>query len=115
MESSRCCLTAFSTTRLSRMTTTASASRHASSSARRIHESSSQFAKRTINQQKNITLWLRLRLRSRNLISFDNSFKSYALRLDSFAFNITALAEQSLFHLISPGVTLYSKGDRSEE
>lgn len=48
------------------------------------------------------------------LISFDNTFRSYALRLDSFAFNVTALAEQSLFHLISPGVTLYSKGDFRE-
>ncbi|MCK9181462.1 MAG: GntR family transcriptional regulator [Fibrobacteraceae bacterium] len=48
------------------------------------------------------------------LISFDNSIKSYMLRLDSFAFNVNALAEQSLYHIVSPGVTLYNKGDFRE-
>lgn len=34
---------------------------------------------------------------------------SYRNRLDSFEFSLDALAEQSVFHLISSGVTLYKK------
>ena len=39
---------------------------------------------------------------------------SYRIRLDSFEFSLDALAEQSVFHLVSPGVTLYKKDDFRE-
>lgn len=39
---------------------------------------------------------------------------SYRNRLDSFEFSLDALAEQSVFHLVSPGVTLYKKDDFRE-
>ena len=48
------------------------------------------------------------------MVSFDNSTDSYRNRLDSFEFNVETLAEQSVFHLVSPGVTLYKKGDFRE-
>ena len=48
------------------------------------------------------------------MVSFDNSNDSYRNRLDSFEFSLDALAEQSVFHLISPGVTLYKKDDFRE-
>jgi DNA-binding LacI/PurR family transcriptional regulator len=48
------------------------------------------------------------------MVSFDNSTDSYRNRLDSFEFNVETLAEQSVFHLISPGVTLYKKDDFRE-
>lgn len=48
------------------------------------------------------------------MVSFDNSAESYRNRLDSFEFNFAALAEQSVFHLVSPGVTLYKKNDFRE-
>lgn len=48
------------------------------------------------------------------VVSFDNSTDSYRNRLDSFEFSLDALAEQSVFHLISPGVTLYKKDDFRE-
>ena len=47
-------------------------------------------------------------------ISFDNTIDSYRIRMDSYQFNLQTLAEQSVFHLISPGVTLYKKGDFRE-
>ena len=48
------------------------------------------------------------------MVSFDNSTDSYRNRLDSFEFSIEALAEQSVFHLVSPGVTLYKTNDFRE-
>ena len=48
------------------------------------------------------------------MVSFDNSNDSYRNRLDSFEFSLDALAEQSVFHLVSPGVTLYKKDDFRE-
>ena len=48
------------------------------------------------------------------MVSFDNSTDSYRNRLDSFEFSLDALAEQSVFHLVSPGVTLYKKDDFRE-
>ena len=48
------------------------------------------------------------------MVSFDNSTDSYRNRLDSFEFNVETLAEQSVFHLVSPGITLYKKGDFRE-
>ncbi|WP_405324011.1 GntR family transcriptional regulator [Fibrobacter sp.] len=48
------------------------------------------------------------------IVSFDNSMESYRNRLDSFEFCIETLAEQSVFHLISPGITLYKKDDFRE-
>jgi len=48
------------------------------------------------------------------MVSFDNSTDSYRNRLDSFEFNVETLAEQSVFHLVSPGVTLYKIGDFRE-
>lgn len=48
------------------------------------------------------------------MVSFDNSTDSYRNRLDSFEFNVETLAEQSVFHLVSPGVTLYKTGDFRE-
>lgn len=48
------------------------------------------------------------------MVSFDNSTDSYRNRLDSFEFNVNALAEQSVFHLVSPGVTLSKKNDFRE-
>jgi len=48
------------------------------------------------------------------MVSFDNSNDSYRNRLDSFEFSLDALAEQSVFHLVSPGVTLYRKDDFRE-
>lgn len=48
------------------------------------------------------------------MVSFDNSTDSYRNRLDSFEFNIDALAEQSIFHLVSPSITLYKKDDFRE-
>ena len=48
------------------------------------------------------------------MVSFDNSNDSYRNRLDSFEFSLDALAEQSVFHLISPSVTLYKKDDFRE-
>jgi hypothetical protein len=48
------------------------------------------------------------------MVSFDNSTDSYRFRLDSFEFSLAALAEQSVFHLVSPGVTLYKKDDFRE-
>lgn len=47
-------------------------------------------------------------------ISFDNTIDSYRIRMDSYQFNVDALATQAVFHLISPGVTLYNKGDFRE-
>ena len=47
-------------------------------------------------------------------ISFDNTIDSYRIRMDSYQFNIETLAIQSVFHLISPSVTLYKKGDFRE-
>ena len=47
-------------------------------------------------------------------ISFDNTIDSYRIRMDSYQFNLQTLAEQSVFHLISPGVSLYKKGDFRE-
>ena len=48
------------------------------------------------------------------MVSFDNSVDSYRNRLDSFGFSLDALAEQSIFHLVSPGITLYKKDDFRE-
>ena len=48
------------------------------------------------------------------MVSFDNSNDSYRNRLDSFEFSLDALAEQSVFHLVSPGITLYEKDDFRE-
>ena len=48
------------------------------------------------------------------MVSFDNSNDSYRNRLDSFEFSLDALAEQSVFHLVSPGVTLYKNDDFRE-
>ena len=48
------------------------------------------------------------------MVSFDNSTDSYRNRLDSFEFNVETLAEQSVFHLVSPGITLYKTGDFRE-
>ncbi len=48
------------------------------------------------------------------MVSFDNSTDSYRNRLDSFEFNVETLAEQSVFHLVSPDITLYKKGDFRE-
>ena len=48
------------------------------------------------------------------MVSFDNSTDSYRFRLDSFEFSLATLAEQSVFHLVSPGVTLYKKDDFRE-
>ncbi len=48
------------------------------------------------------------------MVSFDNSTDSYRKRLDSFEFNFESLAAQSVYHLISPGVTLYKTNDFRE-
>ena len=48
------------------------------------------------------------------VVSFDNTVDSYRIRLDSFRFNLDTLAEQSVFHIVSPGVTLYAKDDFRE-
>ena len=48
------------------------------------------------------------------VVSFDNTVDSYRIRLDSFKFNLDTLAEQSVFHIVSPGVTLYAKDDFRE-
>ena len=48
------------------------------------------------------------------MVSFDNTVDSYRIRLDSFGFNMDALAEQSVFHIVSPGVTLYAREDFRE-
>ena len=48
------------------------------------------------------------------VVSFDNTVDSYRIRLDSFRFNLDTLAEQSVFHIVSPGVTLYKKDDFRE-
>ena len=48
------------------------------------------------------------------MVSFDNSTDSYRIRLDSFEFNLEALAVQSVYHLVSPGITLYGKDDFRE-
>ena len=48
------------------------------------------------------------------MVSFDNTVDSYRIRLDSFKFNLDTLAEQSVFHIVSPGVTLYKKDDFRE-
>ena len=48
------------------------------------------------------------------MVSFDNSVDSYRNRLDSFGFSLDALAEQSIFHLVSPGITLYKNDDFRE-
>ena len=48
------------------------------------------------------------------MVSFDNSTDSYRIRLDSFEFNFEALAAQSVYHLISPGITLYKANDFRE-
>lgn len=48
------------------------------------------------------------------MVSFDNSPDSYRNRLDSFEFSLDALAAQSLYHLVSPGVTLFQKKDFRE-
>ena len=48
------------------------------------------------------------------VVSFDNTTDSYRIRLDSFRFNLDTLAEQSVFHIVSPGVTLYKKDDFRE-
>ena len=48
------------------------------------------------------------------MVSFDNSTDSYRIRLDSFEFNLEALAVQSVYHLVSPGVTLYKTNDFRE-
>ena len=48
------------------------------------------------------------------MVSFDNTVDSYRVRLDSFKFNLDTLAEQSVFHIVSPGVTLYAKDDFRE-
>ena len=48
------------------------------------------------------------------MVSFDNTVDSYRIRLDSFRFNLDTLAEQSVFHIVSPGVTLYKKDDFRE-
>lgn len=48
------------------------------------------------------------------MVSFDNSNDSYRIRLDSFEFNLEALAVQSVYHLVSPGVTLYKTNDFRE-
>jgi DNA-binding transcriptional regulator YhcF (GntR family) len=48
------------------------------------------------------------------MVSFDNTVDSYRIRLDSFGFNVNALAEQSVFHIVSPGVTLYARDDFRE-
>ena len=48
------------------------------------------------------------------MVSFDNSNDSYRNRLDSFEFNLDALAVQSVYHLVSPGITLYGKEDFRE-
>lgn len=48
------------------------------------------------------------------MVSFDNSTDSYRIRLDSFEFNFESLAAQSVYHLISPGVTLYKSNDFRE-
>lgn len=48
------------------------------------------------------------------MVSFDNSNDSYRIRLDSFEFNLEALAVQSVYHLISPGVTLYKNNEFRE-
>jgi len=48
------------------------------------------------------------------VVSFDNTADSYRIRLDSFKFSVDALAEQSVFHIVSPGVTLYAKDDFRE-
>jgi hypothetical protein len=34
--------------------------------------------------------------------------------MESFGFNVDALAEQSVFHIVSPGVTLYARDDFRE-
>ena len=48
------------------------------------------------------------------VVSFDNTVDSYRIRLDSFRFNLDTLAEQSVFHIVSPGVTLYARDDFRE-
>ncbi|MBO4435325.1 MAG: GntR family transcriptional regulator [Fibrobacter sp.] len=48
------------------------------------------------------------------VVSFDNTVDSYRIRMDSFGFNVDALAEQSVFHIVSPGVTLYARDDFRE-
>ena len=48
------------------------------------------------------------------VVSFDNTTDSYRIRLDSFRFNLDTLAEQAVFHIVSPGVTLYKKDDFRE-
>lgn len=48
------------------------------------------------------------------VVSFDNTVDSYRIRMDSFSFNVDALAEQSVFHIVSPGVTLYARDDFRE-
>ncbi|OWV00740.1 GntR family transcriptional regulator [Fibrobacter sp. UWR2] len=48
------------------------------------------------------------------VVSFDNTVDSYRIRLDSFKFNLDTLAEQSVFHIVSPGVTLYARDDFRE-
>ena len=48
------------------------------------------------------------------MVSFDNTVDSYRIRLDSFRFNLDTLAEQSVFHIVSPGVTLYARDDFRE-
>ena len=48
------------------------------------------------------------------MVSFDDTVDSYRIRLDSFKFNVDTLAEQSVFHIVSPGVTLYARDDFRE-